>query len=222
ASRNPAPAVAVAAADYRCVTRIASALGTAEEWDSEHLDEVADAVAQTGRPHPGRLGDTRYEDLLARWERDQRVPGADPYGTWAAVRDSGHDPMQEVLRAVGDRGWVTGRLAGLTGPDVDRLHREVMDPAGRRVEDHLREVWGDGAAVGEVSREESLEAKRAVAEAAEEAGLPVAAAVLIDRYERGGVPVHALAGLTAEGVTGVYEQHIGPAVDRIENELESN
>lgn len=54
----------MARTDQEALDAIATLLGTAEEWDSEMLELIANLVGATERPHPGDSEKTYRRDFL--------------------------------------------------------------------------------------------------------------------------------------------------------------
>lgn len=207
-------------ADRRTVSRIANALGAPQSWSSEYLDEVASAVASSGRPHPGTDHGITYATTLQRWNLDRQVDGYDQYGTWMAVAAMGRPVMQGVLATVGDRDGegVADALSGLDAQRVSLLYMNHVAPAKDQLASDVAEEW-DGPRFLTTPNDEAAAATRHVLQVCSDAGTPTVGELLVSAYQEGKVPTNAMWDFDEDTADAMYDKHVGPAVDAIETEL---
>lgn len=116
--RRPEPRQWSPQADTDTVDRVAALLGRDDSWDgsADYLEDIADTVAATGRPHPGDADpDTYMKDLVA-WadEEEGRGRAGKPSRDTNAMNrialrlgqnpDWGADDLDEVARIVARTG----------------------------------------------------------------------------------------------------------------------
>src|SRR5665648_323877 len=123
--------------DDNVMDRIALMLGTVEEWDgsADYLEEIADLIGHTGRPHPGNVESHVYRRLLAEHASLQATaPSATTKALDAMARELGttDDWSADELDEVTNRVIQSGRpsCGGGIEPD-DYLVRIVEGKAER-------------------------------------------------------------------------------------------
>src|SRR5665648_1128799 len=123
--------------DDDVMDRIALMLGTVEEWDgsADYLEEIADLIGHTGRPHPGNVESHVYRRLLAEHASLRATaPSATTKALDAMARELGttDDWSADELDEVTNRVIQSGRpsCGGGIEPD-DYLVRIVEGKAER-------------------------------------------------------------------------------------------
>lgn len=216
---NPCPARSeLDAADWHAMNEIATCLGESDSWNSGHLEDIADEIARSGRPHPGKERSLReFELAMAQSRRERGLERDLPAGTRQIAQEAGVPVVHEVLGIVHDREDVTeAQFATVTAEDVQRWHEQLIGPAADAMAEQIQST--QPPADYEYLSEDD-EAWAHVRDCAVLAGLSSAAEVIWLRYESGDLNAADLESLTPELVGDMYERHLGPAVDEIEAEL---
>jgi len=188
--------------DRAALNSMAEMLGVPDHWNgsADYLEEVAELIGSTGRPHPGAVPADRYDAAMNEWRDTHRVRrGEAGYADWSS--------LNMLARHLGnmDR-WSPDEL-GLVAHTVSISGRPR--PGGRDSgATYLQalEDWQDRGAIGDYPPQFA---------AAEFAGLPVMRHVLHVVYDRDVVDDSEWDDLSADHVSAWYERHVGPAADRM-------
>lgn len=187
---------------------IASTLGRDSQWNgsADYLEEVANIIASTGRPHPGDQEPGTYEPALRAWASsdargEQRSGDSRSLDQLAVDLAEAESWSSDDLQGVAETVVASGRpeFGDREDGEYDRALRRWQISQGlvlATVDDHL----------GSVS---------------EEASLPVMEPILSTVRERGDVGTDVLMALSDEDVTRLYGQHVGPVASRLNDVLEA-
>jgi len=215
---HPSPEDVNDARDWVSVNAIAAELGCASDWYPEHTEYVADLIAGSARPHPGKDRTLReFDQAMAASRRSRGLETDSPTGTREVAEQAGLPVVHEVLSTVAGREAVEeARFETVSQEDVTRWHTQLIAPAADRMAEIIADVEPHEEHPWLCDENEAWEHVR---NCAREAGIPVAAEVVWTRYDSGDLDEGDLAALTPDLVTDMYGSHLAPALDAIEAEL---
>lgn len=88
--------------------RMALTLGTADNWDADHLEWIADQVAASGRPHPG--GSVAPDEFIVRIAQARAERATGP----AEAQEEVVDGLAGYFERQAQQDWLSGSYDGLT------------------------------------------------------------------------------------------------------------
>lgn len=202
--------------DHEKLNALATYMASSRNWSADTLEGICEHVAATGRPNPaGAASGAGYLGTLRKWRFEHGLADDDgPLNYVKRVTGELDQPMlEQVYEILAARGDVAD--AAFWAVDEESLplaYNEHFANPLDEIADEMDDPWLP-------PRVADHDALAHLDEECEAAGLPVMACALRELNRQGQVSSRMLAGVHHGRIEGLYERHLGPAIDAFERSL---